>query len=619
MYLFKKAIWVLPVLSLGLTACGGEEDAKTADTSVQGGSTGSPSPSPFPGEVNDTETSPSPPSIPLPGPLNLASPTVGALSNDYYPVSFNWSSSTDATGYTLCRKDVTFLNHCEVLGTTTDMLHFKLNLGGPIINHLADFFVLATNSTGSTASNDETLSSDDLNTFITYIKASNPGTYDRFSNVSLSADGKTLAVGASGEDSQAKGINSDQQNDSWGFDSGAVYVFRFDNNKWTQEAYIKGSNSGYKDRFGESLSLSADGNTLVVGARYQDSTSTGINQPETCCTNDSGAAYVFRFKNDEWTEQAFIKPMDLHAYLRFGISVSLSADGDTLAVGAEGESSNGTPNSSGSLSGSGAAYVFRFNGTDWEQHDFIKASNPGKNDNFGNTLSLSGDGKTLAVGAYREDSSSKGIHSEQNQDSNENQDYGAVYVFRFDDTEWSQEAYVKASDSGYLHHFGDTLSLSNDGNTLVVGTKKNETAYVFRFTENAWTEEIKIKASNTESGDLFGYSVSVSGDGNILAVGAYEEESDAKGMNGDESKDNSGTAGAAYIFRFADSAWEQLHYIKATNTQYADYFGASVSLSNDGKVLAVGSTGEDSKATGVNGEQNSADQTGFDSGAVYIY
>lgn len=128
------------------------------------------------------------------------------------------------------------------------------------------------------------------------MKASNTATSDRFSVIALSADGNTLAVGARNEDSNATGIGDDQ-NDDTANASGAVYVFTRTATAWTQRAYVKASNTGGSDGFGGSLALSADGNTLAVGANEEDSAATGINSTSTGQADNSaslaGAVYLY--------------------------------------------------------------------------------------------------------------------------------------------------------------------------------------------------------------------------------------------------------------------------------------------------------------------------------------
>ena len=377
---------------------------------------------------------------------------------------------------------------------------------------------------------------------------------------SVSLSGDTLAVGAVGEASNTTGVNGSQSDNSASW-SGAVYIFTRSGTTWSQQAYLKASNTGAGDRFGHSVSLSGD--TLAVGAPNEDSIGTGVNgdQSDSTLTIMSGAVYVFTRSGTTWSQQAYLKASNTGAGDSFGDSVSLL--GDTLAVGAGGENSNATGmngnQSDYSASESGAVYVFTRSGTTWSQQAYLKASNTGAGDGFGDSVSLSGD--TLAVGARYEDSSATGVNGSQSDDSA--RDSGAVYVFTRNGTTWSQQAY--------------------------------------------------LKASNTERGDSFGYSVSLSGD--TLAVGARGEASSATGVNGSQSY-NSRTieSGAVYVFTRSGTTWSQQAYLKASNTGRDDRFGFSVSLS--GSRLAIGADREDSSATGINGDQK--DDGATESGAVYV-
>ena len=278
-----------------------------------------------------------------------------------------------------------------------------------------------------------------VNDAIGYIKASNTDANDRFGrSISLSADGNTLAVSAIYEASNATGIDGDQTNGD-ARNSGAVYIFiRSADNTWMQQAYIKASNTDAGDRFGRPISLSADGNTLAVGAWGEASNATGINGDQNNDgATDSGAVYIFTRSADSWMQQAYIKASNTDAGDRFGYSISLSADGNSLAVGAYGEDS--------SANESGAAYIFtRSADNSWSQQAYIKASNADEKDYFGTTVFLSADGNTLAVGATGEDSNATGINGDQNNDNGTNSS-GAAYIFtRSADNSWSQQAYIKS-------------------------------------------------------------------------------------------------------------------------------------------------------------------------------
>ncbi len=125
-----------------------------------------------------------------------------------------------------------------------------------------------------------------------------------------------------------------------------------------------------------------------------------------------------------------------------------------------------------------------------------------------------------------------------------------------------------------------------------------------------------FKASNTGLRDFFGFAVALSGDGNTLAVGANHEESNATGINGNQNDNSALGSGAAYVFRFDGTDWKQQAYVKASNSGWNDVFGFAVALSADGNTLAV-AAGEDSNATGINGDQNN--NLALRSGAVYLY
>jgi cysteine-rich repeat protein len=403
-----------------------------------------------------------------------------------------------------------------------------------------------------------------------YIKASNTGMDDSFGwSIALSADGSTMAVGAFGEDSSATGINGNQASES-DVDAGAVYVFTRSGTTWSQQAYVKASNTGAGDEFGFSVAVSADGATMAVGAPFEDSSSKGVNGNQTNdLAQNSGAVYVFTRSGTTWSQQAYVKASNTEASDDFGSDVALSGDGATLVVGADREASAATGingnQADNSAPGSGAAYAFTRSGTTWSQQAYIKASSTGSGDQFGRHLVLSSDGSTLAVGAFGEASAATGING--NQADNSASGSGAAYVFTRSAAAWSQQAYIKASNTGASDRFGSSLALSSDGS--------------------------------------------------LLAVGAALESSAATGINGNQASNAASGAGAAYRFTRSGATWSQVAYVKASNTETNDGFGFSVALTGDGSILAVGALSEASSATGVGGNQ--ADNSAFQAGAVYAY
>jgi hypothetical protein len=140
-------------------------------------------------------------------------------------------------------------------------------------------------------------------------------------------------------------------------------------------------------------------------------------------------------------------------------------------VGALLEDSNVTgingDETSTAASGSGAAYVFTRVAGVWSQLTYVKASNTAATDNFGRSISISGDANTLAVSANLEDSNATGVGGSEADNSQTNP--GAVYLFTRTTGTWSQQAYVKASTAEDIDLFGYSVALNGDGNTLAVG------------------------------------------------------------------------------------------------------------------------------------------------------
>lgn len=387
---------------------------------------------------------------------------------------------------------------------------------------------------------------------------------------------------------------------------------------WSQQAYLKASNSAADDEFGRSVAVSGD--TVVVGAPYEDSNATGVNGDELSnSATGSGAVYVFTRSGSVWSQQAYLKASNASVGDTFGWSVAI--DGDTLVVGAPFEDSNATgtngDESNNSVTNAGAAYVFTRTETTWAQQAYLKASNPDVEDYFGFDVQVSDD--TIVVGAPYEDSNATVVNGNESDDSVMNA--GAAYVFFRLGSMWSQQAYLKASNTGLGDNFGWSVAASGD--TVAVGawsedgpgdaTSGSGAAYVFTRSGTVWSQEADLRASNSATGDRFGYSVSISGD--TLAVGAPLEDSNARGSNGAEIDDSATDSGAAYVFTRSGTTWAQQAYLKASNTGDFDQFGASVSLSDD--ALAVGAPAESSNATGVNGD--GSDDSRSDSGAVYAF
>ncbi|MBN8589508.1 MAG: T9SS type A sorting domain-containing protein [Rhodothermia bacterium] len=458
-----------------------------------------------------------------------------------------------------------------------------------------------------------------------YLKASNTEKDDWF-GYSVAISGETIVVAARYESSNATGVNGNQADNS-AKNSGAAYVFVRNGTNWTQQAYLKASNTEIEDRFGTSVAIS--GNTIVVGALEEDSNATGVNGTESNnSATTSGAAYVFVRSGTNWTQQAYLKASNTGGGDAFGVSVAIS--GDTIVVGANGEDSNATgvnaTESNNSASASGAAYVFIRSGSTWTQQAYLKASNTEASDLFGYAVAISGD--TIVVGAFGEGSNTTGVNGTQT--DNSAKESGAAYVFVRSGTTWTQQAYLKASNTEAGDRFGTSVAIS--GNTIVIGAyfegsnttgvngtqtdnsaKESGAAYVFVRSGTTWTQQAYLKASNTGVSDWFGYAVAISGD--TIVVGAYGEDSNATGVNGTQTDNSALSSGATYTFTRSGSTWAQQDYLKASNTEIADNFGYSVAISEDS--IVAGAFQEDSNTTGVNGTQTN--NSASSSGATYVF
>ena len=411
-----------------------------------------------------------------------------------------------------------------------------------------------------------------------YFKASNNNDGIQFgSAVAVHKD--TLVVGASGDNSSQTTITNGSTSalDIGASQSGAFFVYKRTGTSWTQEAYIKASNSIASRFYGTVVAIHND--TIVTGDPEEDSNQTTI-------TNGTGSSSDTSFNN------------------------------------------------------SGAVYVYRRTGVSWAQEAYIKAVNNdnsgGNGDYFGGNVSIHND--TLAVSARREDSIETTITNGAGASANNTAPFsGAVYIYKRTGVNWTQEAYIKAPKATLF--FGENVSLSGDslavshpsdgsnqttitngaGTSLDISSPNSGAVYIFIRTGATWAQEAYIKASNNTIADSFGRNISLKG--NTLAVGARNEDSNQTTItNGTllTSNDLKPDSGGVYIFKRTGSTWTHEAYIKAINADASDTFGADLTLSGD--TIAVSSPNEDSNQTTItNGESASTDNTNANSGAVYVY
>ncbi len=455
-----------------------------------------------------------------------------------------------------------------------------------------------------------------------YLKASNTGLNDWF-GISVAVDGNTAVVGAIGEGSNATGVNGNQTDDSIPR-AGAVYVFVRNGNTWSQQAYLKSAAPDGDDYFGYSVEISGD--TIVVGVPNEDSNATGINGNATDdSAGNSGAAYIFTRSGITWSQQAYLKASNTDGGDGFGEHVAI--DGDTVLIGAPYEDSNGSSQSDDSVSNAGAAYVFTRSGVTWSQQAYVKSPNPDLVDYFGVGIDISGD--TAVVSAKNEDSNATGVNG--NSADNTVTDSGAAFVFTRSGVTWSQQAYLKASNTESNDWFGQSVGI--DGDTIVVGAPGEDSngagqadnsvtsagaAYVFTRSGITWSQQAYLKAANTtfgdSQGDGFGVAVAISGDSAL--VSAPGEDGNATGINGDQTNNTALNSGAGYLFTRSGVTWTQQQYLKASNTSPGDDF-SQTQIGIDGDTVILGAWLEDSNATGVDGD--GSNNLAGNAGAAYIF
>ena len=392
---------------------------------------------------------------------------------------------------------------------------------------------------------------------IAELTASDGATWEIF-GYSVAVDGDTMVAAAP------------YDNDN-GNASGSAYVFIRQSGTWSQAAKLTASDGALYDQFGYSVAV--DGDTVVVGARYDDDNG-----------SNSGSAYVFTKPGAGWTSTstaAKLTASDGAADDWFGASVAV--DGDTVVVGASLDDDNGST--------SGSAYVFTKPENGWTSTSTaakLTASDGAAADWFGASVAVDGD--TVVAGAYGDD---------DNGDKS-----GSAYLFTKPENGWTSTntaAKLTASDGAASDYFG--YSVAVDGDTVVAGAywdddngDKSGSAYLFTKPATGWTSTstaAKLTASDGEANDEFGRSVAL--DGDRVVVGAYWDD------------DNGSDSGSAYLFtKPANGGWAtatETAKLIAPDGATGDNFGVAVAV--DGDTVAVGAHGQD--------------DNGAESGSAYVY
>ena len=370
-------------------------------------------------------------------------------------------------------------------------------------------------------------------------------------SVALSADGNTAMVGGPRDSS----------------DVGAAWVFTRSGSIWTQQGEkLTGTGESGAGRFGESIALSADGNTALIGGPRDNS--------------EAGAAWAFTRSSSTWTQQGgkLVGTGETGAG-EFGTSAALSDDGNTALVGVPEDDA-----------ATGGTWVFTRSSGVWSQQGPKLTGGEEDNSEFGVLVALSADGNTALVGGWNDDGRK-----------------GAAWVFTRTNGVWSQQGpkLTAGSESESGAGFGTSVALSADGNTALIGAPGDDNrkgaAWVFTRTGSTWTKQGgKLTAGDDAVGNpWFGYTVALSGDGNTALIGGWLDD---------------GWKGAVWVFTRAGSTWSQQDEKLTANDEDGEgMFGTNVTLSADGNTALIGGWNDDSEF-GVGGNRDYSGK-----GAAWIF
>jgi hypothetical protein len=374
-------------------------------------------------------------------------------------------------------------------------------------------------------------------------------------STAINSQGNILAIGALNDESGSNGLTS-----------GVAYIFTLGPSGYVETARLTGSLTfEVNDNFGNNVSLNSQGNIVAVSSYGDAAGSNGVS---------SGVVYIFSSGSSGYVEIARLTgslATDMND--RFGISVSLNAQGDIVAVGAFQDEGTGNGTNSG------VAYVFTSGSNGYVETAKLTGSLAIQAfDFFGNSVSLNSQGNILAVGAYGDEKNSNGDMS------------GVAYIFSSGSSGYVETAILTGSlATNATDRFGVSVSLNSQGNILAIGSQNDESGsngtssgvvYVFSSGSNGYIETAKLTGSlATGSGDNFGFSVSLNSSGDVLAVGAYNDKS---GSNGDSS-------GVAYVFTSGSSGYVEAKRLTGSLAfDSGDNFGFSVCLNSEGNILVAG-------------------------------
>lgn len=313
---------------------------------------------------------------------------------------------------------------------------------------------------------------------------------------------------------------------------GASWVFTNINGNWTQTAKLVGTGyTGSNIEQGFSVAISADGNTIASGAPFDDS-------------KQDGAVWIFVNNNGTWIQQGSkLIGSGITGFSNQGWSVSLSSDGNTLAIGGPGDDT-----------GLGATWIFTRNNGIWTQYGSkLVGTGYSGSSHQGSSVSLSADGNTLAIGGQTD-----------------NVTVGATWIFTNVNGTWIQQGNKLVGTNGLNLEQGGSVSLSADGNTLAVGaTTADGGIWIFTRNNGNWTQQVSFTGIG---GELLGSSVSLSADGNTLVTGVPNINSQN---------------GGNYVYTRSNGNWARQTNLLTSNIPGGSE-GIFVSISANGNTMVSG-------------------------------
>ncbi|MFL6547785.1 MAG: Calx-beta domain-containing protein [Povalibacter sp.] len=377
--------------------------------------------------------------------------------------------------------------------------------------------------------------------------------------------------------------------------TGSVSIFTRSGTNWSFMTKLVSANAEDDDSFGTVIGLSADGSCLVVGAADEDSLGA---DPTNNAAISAGAAYVFERTESTWAQTAYLKASDPEQYAMFGTSVAISRDATVIAVGAPYKNS-------GLLTSQGAVYVFnRGTAATWIPRGILNAPVPASSAYFGVSVAMNASGSLIAVGAYGEDVTALDFA-------------GRVHLFSRATNSWIYQNSINAPTPAGGAAFGTAVALDASGTTLAVSASSENAggsgptdpvqyyvgaAYIFDLSGSTSTFAARLIPANAAQYDAFGTALSLSNDGHTLAATSIYESGGSVGLDGAATEEQP-NSGAAYVFSDSSGSWKQRTYVKASNTHSADTFGAAVAVDATGNTLVVSAPDEQSAAESFNGNQ----------------